>query len=176
MKSWLRLLNELETPFCRRASQRGRRTWLIRFFALISRLGDGVFWYSLMVVMPIVDGLYGLEAALHMLGTSAIALLLYKSLKGVTRRVRPCHYTLDINAVVPPLDHYSFPSGHTLHAVTFSTIALYYYPPLAWILVPFTLLVAASRVVLGLHYPSDVLVATAIGLGLAYTSLVLVVD
>jgi undecaprenyl-diphosphatase len=30
--------------------------------------------------------------------------------------------------------------------------------------------------VLGLHYPSDVLVATAIGLGLAYTSLVLVVD
>jgi undecaprenyl-diphosphatase len=176
MKSWLRLLNELETPFCRRASQRGRRPWLIRFFALISRLGDGVFWYSLMVVMPIVDGLYGLEAALHMLGTSAIALLLYKSLKGVTRRVRPCHYTLDITAVVPPLDHYSFPSGHTLHAVTFSTIALYYYPPLAWLLVPFTLLVAASRVVLGLHYPSDVLVATAIGLGLAYTSLVLVVD
>jgi undecaprenyl-diphosphatase len=40
-------------------------------------------------------------------------------------------------------------------------------------LVPFTLLVATSRVVLGLHYPSDVLVATAIGLGLAYSSLLM---
>jgi len=174
MKAWLRLLNELETPFCRRASQPGRRPWLLRGFALISRLGDGVFWYSLMVVMPIVDGRYGLEAALHMLATGAVALLLYKSLKGMTRRVRPCHYTMDIAAMVPPLDRYSFPSGHTLHAVAFSTIALYYYPALAWLLVPFTLLVAASRIVLGLHYPSDVLVAIAIGLGLAYTSLLMV--
>jgi undecaprenyl-diphosphatase len=34
---------------------------------------------------------------------------------------------------------------------------------LAWLLVPFTLLVAASRVVLGLHYPSDVLAGAALG-------------
>ena len=49
--------------------------------------------------------------------------------------------------------------------------ALAYYPLLVVVLLPFTLLVAASRVVLGLHYPSDVLAATAIGIALASVSL-----
>jgi undecaprenyl-diphosphatase len=44
---------------------------------------------------------------------------------------------------------------------------LAYYPILAWVLIPFAASIAASRVVLGLHYPSDVLAATAIGGGLA---------
>ncbi|NLB13804.1 MAG: phosphatase PAP2 family protein, partial [Gammaproteobacteria bacterium] len=49
-----------------------------------------------------------------------------------------------------------------------------WYPLLAWVLLPFCVLVAASRVVLGLHYPSDVLAATGIGVGLASLSLWLV--
>ena len=64
---------------------------------------------------------------------------------------------------IAPLDEFSFPSGHTLHAVSFTLIALAYVPMLAPLLVPFTLLVALSRIVLGLHYPSDVLAATVIG-------------
>jgi undecaprenyl-diphosphatase len=64
---------------------------------------------------------------------------------------------------VPPLDQHSFPSGHTLHAVAFSTIAVTEFHTLAWLLVPFTFLVALSRVILGLHYPSDVLAGAIIG-------------
>jgi undecaprenyl-diphosphatase len=76
-----------------------------------------------------------------------------------------------IRAWVAPLDEFSFPSGHTLHAVSFSIVALAYYPWLAPLLVPFSAGVALSRVVLGLHYPSDVLAATAIGVVLASLSL-----
>jgi undecaprenyl-diphosphatase len=72
-----------------------------------------------------------------------------------------------IRAGTPPLDRYSFPSGHTLHAVSFTAIATAHFPELGWVLVPFTVLVAASRVVLGLHYPSDVLAGAAIGAALA---------
>lgn len=75
---------------------------------------------------------------------------------------------------MPPLDRYSFPSGHTLHAVCFTGIACAYQPLFAWVLVPFALLVALSRLVLGLHYPSDVLAGALIGGGLALSSLALV--
>jgi membrane-associated phospholipid phosphatase len=49
------------------------------------------------------------------------------------------------------------PSGHALHAVAFTTIASPSYPQHSWFLIPFTFLIALSRMVLGLHYPNDVL-------------------
>ena len=100
-----------------------------------------------------------------------VALTLYKVLKRWTRRPRPFAADLRIHAWVAPLDEYSFPSGHTLHAVSFTVVALAYYPWLAPLLLPFTAGVALSRVVLGLHYPSDVLAATGIALGLGAASL-----
>jgi undecaprenyl-diphosphatase len=72
---------------------------------------------------------------------------------------------------VAPLDRYSFPSGHTLHAVSFTIVTTAHAPELAPILVPFALLVAASRVVLGLHYPTDVAAGAFIGMLLASVSL-----
>ena len=79
--------------------------------------------------------------------------------------------SMDTLEAAVALDEFSFPSGHTLHAVGFSVVALHYYPVLAPLLLPFTLMIALSRVVLGLHYPSDVLAATAIALGLGSVSL-----
>ena len=69
------------------------------------------------------------------------------------------------------LDRYSFPSGHPLHAVSFSILLVSYYPGLAWLVIPFVVLVALSRLVLGLHYISDVLAGGLIGALLATASL-----
>ena len=96
------------------------------------------------------------------------------SAKRWTRRPRPFARDGRIRAWVAPLDEFSFPSGHTLHAVAFTLVALAHYPGLAPLLIPFAACVAASRVVLGLHYPSDVLAATVIGSVLAGLSIWLV--
>jgi undecaprenyl-diphosphatase len=55
--------------------------------------------------------------------------------------------------------------------VSFSIIAADLFPALAWGLWPFTVLVALSRLVLGLHYLSDVLVGAALGAMMASAAL-----
>lgn len=164
----------LESGWCLRANHWGDRHGMRAYFAAISRLGDGVFWYALMAAMVLFDGYDGLKASAHLAATGAIALSLYKLLKHWTKRPRPYASDVRIRAWVAPLDEFSFPSGHTLHAVAFTLVALAHYPLLAWLLIPFSASVAVSRVVLGLHYPSDVLAATAIGTALAALSLWLV--
>ena len=163
-----------DTGWCLRANRLGEWNGIRRFFAAVSRLGDGMFWYALMAVLVIFDGMAGLAASAHLAATGVIALTLYKLLKRWTRRPRPFASDVRIRAWVAPLDEFSFPSGHTLHAVAFSIVAIAHYPALAMLLVPFTACVAVSRVVLGLHYPSDVLAAIGIGSGLAAISLSLV--
>ncbi|QSX77157.1 phosphatase PAP2 family protein [Agrilutibacter solisilvae] len=160
-----------DRAWCLRANRLGEGQGTRRYFAAVSRLGDGLFWYALMVTLVLADGMAGVAASAHVAATGVVALLLYKALKRWTRRPRPFARDTRIRAWVAPLDEFSFPSGHTLHAVAFSLVAIAHYPPLAWLLVPFTASVAASRVVLGLHYPSDVLAATAIGVVIAAVSL-----
>ena len=146
------------------------RRYIKPFFAIISRLGDGVFWYTLMAVFVLLDGRAGLIAALHMGLVGASGLFVYKLIKKNFVRERPfiTHTVIQLGA--RPLDRYSFPSGHTLHAVGFSIIAVAYYPSLAPLLFGFAALVAASRMVLGLHYPSDVLMGVSIGYLIAQLS------
>ncbi len=167
----LRRLAELDIVWCLHFNRASHRRELERLFALVSRLGDGVFWYTLMLALLLVQGTAALPVVGRMLLAGALSLILYKWLKARTTRPRPCARHDHIRASVAPLDEYSFPSGHTLHAVSFSIIAVYYYPALAWLVLPFTVLVALSRLVLGLHYPSDVLAGILLGASLASLTL-----
>ena len=160
-----------EQAWCLSANRLCARRAVRGYFRFVSRLGDGALWYALMLIVAFSDGWRGLGVATHLAVVGAIATLLYRRLKSWTRRPRPFAADRRIRAWVAPLDEYSFPSGHTLHAVAFTWVALAYYPVLAVLLLPFTLSVAASRVVLGMHYPSDVLAASGIGAAIASVSL-----
>lgn len=158
---------------CRRFNRASRFTAPRLVLVAASRLGDGLFWYALMAVLLATGGAKGAAAVLHMCATGVVCTVLYRTIKRRTSRPRPYAAHAGITLCAAPLDRYSFPSGHTLHAVSFTIIALGYYPQLFWLLAPFTGLVALSRVVLGLHYPTDVLAGAAIGAGVAVTSLAL---
>ena len=87
----------------------------------------------------------------------------YKSLKSILVRERPYILFRDLSWGTPPLDQYSFPSGHTLHAVSFTVVCVHFFPILAVLLIPLSILIAISRMVLGLHYPTDVVMGAMIG-------------
>ncbi|MCX7960893.1 MAG: phosphatase PAP2 family protein [Burkholderiales bacterium] len=139
-------------------------------FLAASRAGNGIAWYALMLAMLLADPRGAAGAVLHMAAVGLAGTLAYTLLKRGTHRPRPCEVHAHIRAGDVPLDRFSFPSGHTLHATAFTIVALAYQPGLAPLVVPFALLVAASRVVLGLHYPSDVLAGAAIGAAIAAAS------
>ena len=139
------------------------------FLKRISRLGDGIFWYTMLALTWLLQGLvYSLQIVYLVLG-SLCGTLIYKVLKIKTIRPRPYQVHQVIRMGERPLDHFSFPSGHTLHAVMVSTLLGFVQPILLVLMLPFTVLVAASRMILGLHYPSDVLVGAAIGAVVAVT-------
>jgi len=161
--SVFRRADAAEYKLCLRLNRGCNVPSLRTLFAIVSRAGDGVFWYTLMLFMPVAYGSAGLYPALRMAGVGIVGLLLYKYLKARLVRERPFITLHGVVAGTKALDRYSFPSGHTLHAVSFTVLACYSFPHLAWLCVPFASLVAASRVVLGLHYPTDVLAGAAIG-------------
>lgn len=162
-----------DIALCLRFNRSSRRAWVRCLFCIVSRLRDGLFWYAVMLGILLAQGSAGVLPCLHMMAAGATGTLIYKVIKGKALRPRPFAVNQAIALGLPPLDRFSFPSGHTLHAVLFATVALGYYPMLAWLLLPFTLLVAASRVVLGLHYPTDVLAGAIIGVLIARISFML---
>jgi undecaprenyl-diphosphatase len=153
-----------EYRLCRRLNRGVGHTGIRVFFMTASCLGDGVIWYALMLGLPCIYGISGLKVALIMLATSAVGLAVYKFLKRTFVRERPFIRHTGISLAGAPLDRYSFPSGHTLHAVAFTWQACAAFPELAFVLVPLAVAIAASRVVLGLHYPTDVLVGALLGM------------
>lgn len=164
-------LDSFEVRLCLPVNSAARHRAVRHYFAVVSRLGDGIAWYALLALLPLVLGRSAIVPALHMAVTAAAGVGLYKVLKQWLVRERPFHSHRGVLAIVDPLDRYSFPSGHTLHAASFTVMIAHYFPGLLWIVVPFAGSVAISRVVLGLHYPSDVLAGGLIGWLLAATSL-----
>lgn len=174
MNLYLHRMHAFDASLCVSLNRTSRHRWVRLAFRLISRLGDGVFWYTVMLGIVLADPVDGWLPALHMALAGLSGTLIYKWLKGKTLRPRPYEVHQAIHVAGAPLDRFSFPSGHTLHAVVFCSVGLTYFPALVSLLLPFTLLVALSRLVLGLHYPSDVLAGAAIGALIASVSFLLV--
>ncbi len=168
---WFNRIEKYELPICIFFNRASSFRPVNSLFKLVSRLGDGVFWYCLIAALVVFLGKPAVLSALHILITGCAGVIIYKLLKERLVRERPyiTHNLIFCNT--RPLDRYSFPSGHTLHAVNFSVMLVFYYPELTWLVFPFAILVALSRFILGLHYVSDVVVGGLIGATLAAFSL-----
>ena len=172
LNTFIARVDAAEYGLCCRLNRGAHRALPRRVFQIASRLGDGIVWYVLILALPVLYGASAVKPAIAMALTGLLGVLLYTLLKRLLVRERPFITHQGISQAAAPLDRYSFPSGHTLHAVCFTWQAAAHFPALAWVLLPLTALIAASRVVLGLHYPTDVLAGASIGAALAALGLV----
>ena len=164
-------MDQHELRLCLAFNRFSQNKTVRQLFSVVSRLGNGVFWYVMILLLPFIYGGDTWKVSLVMTITGLVGVLIYKLLKTTLIRQRPCIYHAAIFQGTEMLDYYSFPSGHTLHAFSFSVMAIAAFPELWILLAPFTLLVALSRVVLGLHYPTDVAAGAALGILLGMTSI-----
>lgn len=173
-KAWLdrTLWLEADTRWACRLNRASANRALVALCRVSSRLADGILWYALILALPFAAGKAGALCAINMVCAGLSSLLIYLVLKRVCGRTRPYEACPTIKLCGHVLDRFSFPSGHTLHSVGFSLVLVYYFPMWALALVPFTLVVAIARIVLGLHYPSDVLGGAMLGALIGLVSIV----
>ncbi|HXM43957.1 MAG TPA: phosphatase PAP2 family protein [Bryobacteraceae bacterium] len=135
-----------------------------------TRGGDGWLWYA----MGLVILLFGGPTRFAAVGTAAIAAALgiavFLSLKKRTNRRRPCAIEPHCWARLLPPDRFSFPSGHTITAFAVALSLAAFYPGLLAGLLFCAASIALSRILLGMHFLSDVLAGALIGSVLAYST------
>lgn len=130
------------------------------FWFALTRLG-GVWCSVAAALLPIpLGGAVGL-AAQHALSVLAISHVIVQLVKRTVGRPRPSR-TMSCRTLVQEPDRFSFPSGHSAAAMSVAIVYAFAFPSLAVVLIPVAMLVGASRVCLGVHYPGDVLTGQVI--------------
>lgn len=174
----LRMMNNTMLGFIVRRDQRLMRhlhrwqapRWIRIWMMCATRGGDGWLWYAMFAVLALFGGadrFWAIGAAVLAAGTG---IGLFLQLKKATGRKRPCVLEPHCWATLLPPDQFSFPSGHTITAFAVALSLSMYYPGLAVGLMFCAVSVATSRVVLGMHFLSDVVAGAVIGSALAFGS------
>jgi len=137
------------------------RLWMVA----ATRGGDGWLWYAAAAVIAIFGGDARWSALSAAFLSVAIGIAVFLVMKRACNRRRPCHIAPHSWAELLPPDQFSFPSGHTITAFAVALSLGSFYPDLDPGLLFCAVSIAASRIMLGMHYVSDVVAGAAIGGG-----------
>ena len=137
---------------------------LVRALQWVSWWGDGPLWVLLILGLPLVQGERGFVVGLSILMAALINVTCFRPIKKQVKRLRPFVRFPDIIAKTKAGGEFGFPSSHTVHAISFLVVLGALQPVLASIVGPLVILIAFSRVILGVHYLGDILAACVLGL------------
>lgn len=140
--------------------------WIRLWMICATRGGDGWLWYGMGFVILLFGGDPRVPAVASAALAAGVGIALFLRLKKMANRKRPCEP--HCWATLLPPDQFSFPSGHTITAFAVAVALSQFYPSLAIGLLFCAVSVAASRILLGMHFLSDVVAGAAIGTSLAF--------
>jgi len=140
--------------------------WIRLWMILATRAGDGWLWYALGTLVLVFGGPSRLAAVTAAGLSCGAGTVLFLVLKRAIGRKRPCAVARSCWATLLPPDQFSFPSGHSINAFAFALSIGLFEPSLMYGLLFCALSVAISRIMLGLHFLSDVVAGSLIGAGL----------
>ncbi|MFM2590955.1 phosphatase PAP2 family protein [Vibrio sp. TBV020] len=139
----------------------------------VSRSGDGPLYILIALMAYQFDNALGSVFVKTSILAFAIELPIYWMIKNTTRRRRPFECSDSLSSFIQPADRFSLPSGHTAGAVLMATMLSAFFPVLLPIAVVWAFAVGAARVMLGVHFFSDILVGAVLGFTAAQLALLL---
>ncbi len=137
--------------------------WLRIWMLGATRAGDGWLWYGTGLGVLLFGGAERWRAIAAAAAAAAAAIAVFEVLKRLADRRRPCEIEPHCWAELLPPDRFSFPSGHSMTAFAVAVSLSLSYPALFPILILCALSIAVSRVLLGMHFLTDVIVGTGLG-------------
>lgn len=150
----------------RRANNWAAPRWMRAYVLASTRGGDGWLWYAMGICILLFGGDNRFRAIGAAVTAAVLSILLFKVLKQFTGRRRPCEIEPHCWATLLPPDQFSFPSGHTMTAFAVAIPLLLFYPELTTGLLFCALSIALSRILLGMHFLSDVVAGAILGTAL----------
>jgi undecaprenyl-diphosphatase len=141
--------------------------WFQVWMLAATRFGDGPGWLAIGIGL-VAAGPEGRAAAIGGVAAALVASLAFMAVKRRFRRARPCDLAPHPLFHVRPPDAFSFPSGHTMNAFAVAAVLALRFPSLSPGLLLLAASVGASRVVLGLHYASDVWAGAVLGAAIGW--------
>jgi len=144
--------------------------WFRLWMMAATRGGDGWLWYAMGAVVAIFGGTQRIPALSAAVAAVGAGIAIFIRLKRVCGRKRPCALEPHCWATLLPPDQFSFPSGHTITAFAVAVSLGAFYPNAYAGLLFCAASVAASRVLLGMHFLTDVIAGAVIGSALGAVS------
>ncbi|KAB0463334.1 phosphatase PAP2 family protein [Vibrio kanaloae] len=152
--------------FCLKSRYSGQHAALSK---AVSHTGDGHLYVFIALIALLADGYTGRQFLMVGLAAFAIELPIYWLAKNTLKRRRPAEFSSLLHSHIVPSDKYSLPSGHAAAAFVMATLIGHFYPSLYLFSLSWAVVIAGSRVLLGVHFLTDILIGAA--LGIACTSL-----
>lgn len=135
----------------------------LHFNRWISRSGDGPLYVAIAALVYVTEPIGHLPFIKVGLLAFLIELPCFMLLKALIRRDRPFVQIPDCESVIQPSDKFSMPSGHTAAAFLMAGLISYFYIEYVFLVYFWACAIGTSRVVLGVHYPSDILAGALLG-------------
>lgn len=132
---------------------------------LISYAGNGGLIWIVFGFILLVFGRMETKKAVFLMLVALFASFLVgeESLKHLFQRPRPFETLPGVKLLVASPHSFSFPSGHAANAFASGLVLARKIPALAWPVPILAILMAFSRVYVGVHYPLDVLAGSLLG-------------